>query len=113
MLFFKPNEINSDECSASFDALDGDKSLGTCCLLIKDNIADIFSLELLTDDASIGEGLFRTAYNYAANKGVYMGCCTAENAQCVIKRMSFEQKDGVYINDIPTLLTGSCGEFDK
>ena len=113
MVFFKPAEINTDKCSAAFDALDGEKKIGTCCLLIKDNTADIFSVELLTDDASVGEGLFRSAYNYAANKGIYMGSCSAENAQRIIDRMNFELHDGLYINDIPSLLMGSCCEFDK
>ena len=106
MIFFQPTEIGSDCCTARFDALDGETNCGSCTLLIQGGTADLTALDAA--DADIGEGLFRAALNYAANKGVYMAVCSAKNADAVIARMRFEYQDGVWQNDIPTLLLGSC-----
>ena len=107
MLFFRPEDIGTPDCTARFDALDGETVCGSCTLLIHDGVADLTALD--AQDPEIGEGLFRAALNYAANKGVYMAVCTAPDAGAVTGRMRFEEKDGVLTNDIPTLLMGYCG----
>ena len=108
MLFFEPTVLNSEHCTARFTANDGDIRLGICDLLLHNNLADITAVSLKTDDLSIGEGLLRAAYNYAANKGAYWGVCSAENAGEITARLRFETEDGMPQGDIPTLLTGFC-----
>ena len=108
MIFFAPHTENTPQCTAHFDAMDGDACLGTCKLRIEGDKADVFSITLTGGDAEIGEGLLRAAYNYAANKGAYWGVCSAENAGEITARLRFETEDGVPQGDIPTLLTGFC-----
>ena len=105
MLFFKPTVI--DSATARFDALDGETCLGTCELRIRDGAADVTAIS--ADGAETGEGLLRAALNYAANRGVYMAVCSAKGAESITARLPFENRGGVLQNDIPTLLTGSCG----
>ncbi len=108
MIFFAPHPVDSAECTAWFEALDGAAVLGTCRLLIDGNTADVFELSLTGGSAEIGEGLLRAAYNYAANKGAYWGVCSAKNAEQAVSRLRFETVNGRPENDIPTLLTGCC-----
>ena len=113
MLFFEPTLMNNDTCTAVFTAKDGDTALGTCELLLHDAVADIAAIRLSTEDLSIGEGLLRAALNFAANRGYYMAVCTAKNADAVRARLPFEEKNGRFQNDIPSLLAGTCGNIDK
>ena len=111
MIYFKPNYI--DEETEEFNALDGDELLGSCRLSYGKEPADVFQLSLASNDAYVGEGLLRAAFNFAANKGIYMGSCSADGVDFIVKKMNFEYKNGVYINDIPSILMGSCCKFDK
>lgn len=113
MLFFEPTVINSDSCTARFCAKDGDISIGTCELLLHDNLADITAVSLQTEDLSIGEGLLRAALNFAANRGYYMAVFSAKDADGVGRRLPFEARNGRLQGDIPSLLAGTCGNIDK
>lgn len=111
MIFFKPEVL--DETNAEFKALDGDKCLGFCRLFFGAPTADVYNLTLYSNDDTIGEGLLRAAFNFAGNKGIYMGSCSAPQAKNIASSMNFEFKNGLYINDIPSILMGSCCKFDK
>ena len=113
MIYFAPHAVGTDACAAYFEALDGEACLGVCRLRLDGNRADVFELSLTDGDAGIGEGLLRAAYHFAANKGAYWGVCSAEADKAVTARLRFESRNGVLENDIPTLLTGTCGGFDK
>ena len=108
MIFFKPLPGDGADSTAVFEALDGEECLGKCFLKLDGMTADVFYLDL-SGGAEIGEGLLRAAYNFAANKGAYWGVCSAKNAEEATKRLRFEVQNGVLQNDIPTLLTGTCG----
>ena len=61
-----------------------------------------------------GEGLVRSALNFAANRNAYM---SRANVGRVEKEpfitLGFEEKNGFYESDIPSALTGSCGHCTK
>lgn len=113
MLFFEPTVIGSDSCTALFTAKNADTALGTCSLLLHDNVADITAVCLQTDDLSIGEGLLRAALNFAANRGLYMAVFSAGDADAVRRMLPFAEKNGRFQGDIPSLLAGTCGGVDK
>ena len=110
MLYFEPTEMNTADCTVRFTAKDGDTEYGSCDLLLHDQVADLVSCALSVPDPIIGEGLFRAALHYAANRGYYIGVCSAPQADAVRARLAFLEKDGRWCNDIPTLLTGHCCE---
>lgn len=110
MIYFKPNVLTTASCTVRFQAIDDDQILGTCDLLLHDDLADIVAVRLNHNDLSVGEGLFRTAYNFAANRGFYIGCCSAADHEAVRSMFPFEWKNGMWRNDIPTLLAGTCGK---
>ena len=110
MLFFEPQEQNTPFCTVRFSAKDGDKTLGCCDLLLHDAVADVVLIRLDSDDLSIGEGLLRAAFNYAANRGYYIGCCTAPDSDAIRAMLPFVCKDCVWQGDIPSLLAGTCGK---
>ena len=112
MIYFAPYSEDGGR-SVTFRALDGEACLGSCRMLIDANTADVAELVLTGGDAAIGEGLLRAAYNFAANKGAYWGVCSAKNAESSVARLRFDLVNGRPENDIPTLLTGTCGGHEN
>lgn len=110
MIFFEPAELQTPGCTVRFTAKDGENALGSCDLLLHDGVADLVALELAAPDFSVAEELLRSALNYAANRGLYLAVFSLANADDVRALLPFEQKDGVWCGDIPTLLAGSCGK---
>lgn len=108
MIFFKPTEVLSGECTAVFEAFDGADKLGECCLLVNGNLCDVFRLLYDVESPEIGEGLLKSAFNYAANHGAYIGTLSADDKGKAHKYLNFEFRNGIYVNDIPTLLAGHC-----
>ena len=108
MLFFEPAILNTADCTARFTAKDDAQIYGSCDLLLHDNVADIVSCQRVVSDPEITEGLFRTALNFAANRGCYIAVCSADGADDVRDLLGFQKRDGRWQNDIPTLLTGHC-----
>ncbi len=106
MIFFKNTLINDE--TVAFEALEGEKSIGKCTLLLKENIADVTELSYDSEASYAVEGLLRSAYNYAGLKNYYMAKCTAKNIDSYLDRMNFQKKDGIYMSDIPSILMGSC-----
>ncbi len=110
MIFFEPTECLSSACTVRFTAKNAEMNLGTCDLLLHDGFADLVSVSMFCSDLSVAEGLMRAALNYAANRGCYMACFSAENAADYRALLPFEEKEGVWRGDIPSLLSGSCGK---
>jgi len=109
MVFFEPLKTDKPD-TVRFAAKDGEVVLGTCDMVLHDQLADLVSVQLETDDLSIGEGLLRAALNYAANRGYYIAACSAPDADAVRSLLPFKLKNEMWQNDIPTLLRGSCGK---
>ncbi len=108
MIFFNPTEVLTAECTAIFEAFCGTDKLGECRLLVDGNTGDVFFLAYDIESPEIGEGLLKSAYNYAANRGAYIGTLSAKDSGKAHTYLNFECKNGVYANDIPTLLAGHC-----
>lgn len=108
MIFFKPTEILSGECTALFEAFQNEDKLGECHLLISGNTADVYKLDYDLSTPEIGEGLLKSAYNYGANHGAYIGTLSATDFGMAHTFLDFEEKDGIIQNDIPSLLAGHC-----
>lgn len=106
MVFFKSESI--DEQNIRFSALEDELDCGFCLMKINADFAEVFELGFDEDKPYLVEGLLRSAYNYASLKGIYMGRCTCKNIDAFLERMNFEKADGVYFNDIPSILMGSC-----
>ena len=109
MIFFEPDEYRSSTCTVRFTAKDGETALGFCDLLLHDGLADVVSVAQVSEDPLIAEGLLRAALNYAANRSYYTARFSALDRDRVRALLPFEQKDGVWQGDIPTLLAGTCG----
>ena len=109
MIFFKNTVLDSDGKVVEFEALDGDISLGKCTLVLGDKFADVTKLSFENNAVFAGEGLLKSAYNYAALKNYYMAKCSASDIDSLLLRLGFENQGGEYISDIPTILIGNCG----
>ncbi len=106
MLYFKPETLT--ENIIKFTALEDDTECGFCLLKISDIAAEVYELNFQQDKPYLVEGLLRSAFNFASLRKIYIGKCTCDNITEFLDRMSFMKKDGEYVNDIPTILTGSC-----
>ncbi len=116
MYIFKPIEDVS-ELSKHFSGcvnggyigFEGDEIIGKCSLYVDGHIVTVKTIDFDKDKPDIGEGLIRAALNFGANRNAYYAYCSCENAVEIMKLMGFEENDGIYSGDIPTLLGGSCG----
>lgn len=116
MYIFKPisdvsklSEIFSDNVNGGYIGYEGNEIIGKCSLLVDGYNVTVKTIDFDKDKPDVGEGLMRAALNFGANRNAYYAFCSCENAIDVMKLMGFEEKDGVYSGDIPTLLGGSCG----
>ncbi len=106
MLFFKPYELT--ENVVKFTAYENDAECGSCLLKTDGSFAEVYELDYEEDKPYLVEGLLRSAYNYASLKNIYMGKCTCKNIIEFLKKMNFDETEEGFINDIPTILMGSC-----
>ncbi|MBR2893341.1 MAG: hypothetical protein IKB94_05740 [Clostridia bacterium] len=106
MIFFKNTQTDSE--TVVFEALEGEKSIGKCTLVLRDNLADVTVLSYDESAPYAVEGLLRSAYNYAGLKNYYMARCSARNIDSFLDRMNFKKADDGYTGDIPSILMGSC-----
>lgn len=116
MYIFKPvtdekllSELFSDEVNGGYVGFEGNEIIGRCSLLVDGQKVIVKTVEFDKDKPDVGEGLLRAALNFGANRNAYYAYCSCENAIEVMKLMGFEENDGVFSGDIPTLLGGSCG----
>ena len=116
MFEFKP-VVETDEIKKLYHKEDGfayigmenEKVLGSCYFRMDKSAVEILNLDFPQDMPAFGEGLIRSALNFAANRGAYMAKCCCTNATVILERMRFEKDGDCYMGDIPTLLGGTCG----
>jgi hypothetical protein len=108
MLVFEPKEVLSAACTTRFTTKENGALLGACDLVLRAGKAHITACSLSSGDLSAGEGLLRSALNYAANRGCYIACFSAPDADAVRALLPFEYKNECWCGDIPTLLRGAC-----
>ena len=109
MIFFKSTVTEEDSRVIYFDAIDGEEALGSCTLVLGEKYAEVTELDFDQVSMFIAEGLLKSAYNYAALKNFYMAKCSVKGIEPLLKKLNFQLKDEEYINDIPSVLMGSCG----
>ena len=108
MIFFRNTATDSDGKVIVFEALDDEVLSGKCTLVLGDKFAEVTDLHFENNAMYIGEGLLKSAYNYAALKNYYMAKCSVKSIESLLLRLGFELKDDEYLCDIPTILIGSC-----
>lgn len=113
MIFFKNTVSDKSESIIYFNAIENDNTLGRCTLVLNDGFANVTELTFDKSAPFVSEGLLKSAYNYASLKNYYMAKCSASDISGLLVRLGFELKNGEYICDIPTILTGSCCECRK
>lgn len=108
MLF--PNESISEEyiCGAYIGFDEDNQNVGKCFMKVQKSKCYISNLECDLNDKLLVEGFIRAALNFCANRNAYMAYSTDERIKDVLLMLGFENNDGVYSGDIPTLLKGSC-----
>lgn len=121
MIFYKP-ETNLSNIADLFDAsfewgtvygayvgIDEDgNNVGKCLMKISGYNCEIVSIVCDFSDKLLVEGFLRAALNFCANRSAYMAHCSITEIKDVLLYLGFENDNGVYSGDIPTLLKGSC-----
>lgn len=121
MIFYKP-ETNLSNIADLFDAsfeqgaaygayvgIDEDvNNVGKCLMKIIGYNCEIVSIDCDFSDKLLVEGFLRAALNFCANRNAYMAHCSIAEIKDVLLYLGFENENGVYSGDIPTLLKGSC-----
>jgi hypothetical protein len=107
MIFFKNTVSPESDKTIYFEAFEDEKLIGKCTMILEEKYANVCVLSF--EAIYAGEGLLKSAYNYACLKNYYMGKCTVQNIDQLLLKLGFTQKDGAYENDIPSILMGSCG----
>lgn len=122
MIFYKPETVFSNiaylfenvsiEPGTDYGAYvgfdDDGKAVGKCLMKIKGYNCFILSIDCDYSDKLLVEGFIRAALNFCANRSAYMAHCGISEIQDVLLYLGFENINGVYTGDIPTLLKGSC-----
>lgn len=108
MIFFKPTVDTESADTVYFEALENGAAYGSCKLVLSCSRADVCEITCNGDRTYLVEGLIKSAFNYACNKNCYMGYCKGGEFTDILDKMSFEKENGVYFNDIPSILTGNC-----
>lgn len=108
MIYFKPCVSGENTAEISFEAIENDKSCGRCNMTITEEGAVVDYIAYDEDKPYLVEGLLKSAFNYAVSQNAYMGYCKCENITHFLDHMNFEKDNGVYYNDIPSILQGNC-----
>ena len=121
MIFYKPltniDSIKTEYSDFDFDnsifgmyiGVDEDgKNVGKCLMKVNGYNCYILKLDCDFSDKLLVEGFLRAALNFCANRSAYMAHCEINEISNVLTYLGFENNNGVYSGDIPTLLKGSC-----
>ena len=82
--------------------------VGKCLMKIDGYHCYFLHIECDFSDKLLVEGFLRSGLNYCANRNAYMCYCSIDDISDVLAHLGFENSNGVYSGDIPTLLKGSC-----
>lgn len=85
-----------------------DNPVGRCLMSINKYNCYIHIVECDYSDKLLVEGFLRAALNFCANRNSYMAHCDIGTITDVLESLGFENNNGIYSGDIPTLLKGSC-----
>lgn len=121
MIFYKPltniDSIKTEYSDFDFDnsifgmyiGIDEDgKNVGKCLMKVDGYNCYILKLDCDFSDKLLVEGFLRAALNFCANRSAYIAHCEINEISNVLTYLGFENNNGVYTGDIPTLLKGSC-----
>ena len=122
MIYYKPitdkNELKKlfldeeikelDVCGGYIGFDEEGKNVGKCFMKVIDSKCFISSMDCDLTDKLLVEGFMRAALNFCAHRNAYMAYSKDERIKDVLLLLGFENNDGVYSGDIPTLLKGSC-----
>lgn len=122
MIFYKPiSDISKikelfDNISFDNNAVYGaylgideaENNVGKCLVKIDGYNCYFIHLDCDFTDKLLIEGFLRSGLNYCANRNAYMCYCEINNITDVLSYLGFENINGIYSGDIPTLLKGSC-----
>ena len=108
MIHFRPVVTSESANEVCFEAIENDVVCGVCHMIYSSDKATVDFLSFDSNKAYLVEGLIKSAFNFAVMKSVYMGYCTCKNITAYLDKMNFEKQDGVYYNDIPSILQGNC-----
>ena len=104
-----PDFLFESNAYGAYIGLDEDENpVGKCLMSVKAYNCYIHNLECDYMDKLLVEGFIRAALNFCANRNAYMAHCNIHEISDVLKYLGFENNNGVYSGDIPTLLKGSC-----
>lgn len=122
MIFYKPEteikniaslfeniEFEHNSSYGAYVGFDEDGSnVGKCLVKINGYNCNIVSIDCDFSDKLLVEGFLRAALNFCANRNAYMAHCGISEISDVLLYLGFENENGIYSGDIPTLLKGSC-----
>lgn len=108
MIFFKPTVSQDNKNIIDFEAIEDETVSGSCTLIINGDKAEIKSLSCDGTKPYICEGLIKSAFNYACLKNCYMGYINTDIPMFLLGKMGFKKVNGIYLNDIPSILQGNC-----
>jgi len=112
MIIFKPETdesiLKEHEGSVVYNAFENDELAGRAYFRTDMLYCDVYKLEYPKDKLYIAQGLLRSCYNYGVGVNAYMGRLSDKSCDEVAKSMNFIFDGTSYVNDIPTLLMGSC-----
>jgi hypothetical protein len=108
-LLFPENLINDNDVFGGYEGFDEKNNpVGKCLVRINGYKCYFDFIECDLADKLLVEGFLRAGLNYCANRSAYMCYCNLEEISDVLTHLGFENNDGIYSGDIPTLLKGSC-----
>ncbi len=108
-ILFENTVFDNDITYGAYVGIDEDgNAVGKCLVKINGYNCEIVSVDCDYTDKLLVEGFLRAALNFCANRSAYMAHCSIDEIQDVLLYLGFENENGVYSGDIPTLLKGSC-----
>ena len=112
MIIFKPETdeaiLKDHEGSTIYNAFENEELVGRAFFRTDMLYCDVYKLEYPVNRLYVAQGLLRACYNYGVSCNAYMGKLSDKSCDEVGKSMNFIFDGTSYVNDIPTLLMGSC-----
>lgn len=94
-----------------YTAFEGGKETGYCVCKIEDTFVRIILLQFSDKTPYIGEGLIKSALNFAAGKGAYIAICSQKVKKNHVLPFGFNPSKDGYTGEIPEILMGKCHKF--
>lgn len=108
MIFFEHSFSDKESKIIEFKALENEEVLGECTLVLFEKYAEVTKVSFTENKSFVVEGLLKAAFNFASNRGYYIGRCNVDSIVFCLEGMNFNKVENGYENDIPSILMGSC-----